>query len=95
MIKTNIMKSLRILMAVLFMSAVLVSCGSSPEDDGARACELAKEMVEKASDKEAMKALEAEAKELEDKYGKDGSASDDDKKAYEEAVKKCAEGGDE
>ena len=85
------MKTLRILMAVLFMSAVFVSCGSSPEDDAARACEIAKEMVEKADDKDAVAKLKEEADALDKKYGKDGSASDEDKKAFEEAAKKCAE----
>ena len=86
------MKTLRILMAVLFMSAIFVSCGSSPADDGKKAGELACKVANAASDMDA-KELEKLTKESEDfaaemkkKYeGKD--VKEEDKKAFEDAMK--------
>jgi len=82
------MKTLRNLFAVLLMTAIFVSCGSSPEDDGKRACEWSCEMAaaEKAGDKDAIKKLEEEEKALLDKYGEKGDASDEDKEAYKKAA---------
>tara|TARA_B100001109_G_scaffold209537_1_gene177229 strand:- start:159 stop:452 length:294 start_codon:yes stop_codon:yes gene_type:complete len=96
MIKTNIMKSLRILMAVLFMSAVFVSCDSQLDKDKARVCEIMCEMEAEGADKAA---LNEELKKIGEKYGEEGDASDDDKATWEkmDAKKECpkCEGEDE
>jgi hypothetical protein len=87
-------------LALLFVSSlVMMSCGG-PEDDAQEVCDLACEVMDlakKAVDgedvAEELEALEKEAeeleKEMEAKYGKDGDASDEDKKAFEDAVKDC------
>jgi len=86
------MKTLRILMTVLFMSAVFVSCGSSPADDGKKAGELMCKVTNAATDMDAkeLEKLQKEAddfsKEMKDKYeGED--VSKEDKKAFEDAMK--------
>lgn len=89
------MKTLRNLLAVLLISAVFVSCGSSPEDDGKRLCAWSCEMeaAVKADDKDAIKKLEEEEKALDAKYGEKGDATDEDKEAFkkagEAAMKDC------
>lgn len=89
------MKTLRNLFAVLLMTAVFVSCGSSPEEDGKRVCEWSCEMAaaEKADDQDAIKKLDEEKEALEAKYGEKGDASDEDKEAFkkasEAAMKDC------
>lgn len=82
------MKTLRILMTVLFMSAIFVSCDSQLDKDKARVCEIKCEMKADGADEAA---LMKELKEISDKYGEEGDASDDDKAAWKEmdADKDC------
>ena len=87
------MKTIKILMMLLLTSAFLVSCGG-PESDAKKSAEIACEMAE-AYKKEGFQSKKAEKimednkdfmDKMEDKYGEDGSASEDDKKAYEDAL---------
>ena len=75
-------------MTVLFMSAIFVSCDTQLDKDKARACEIKCEMEAEGADKDA---LMKEMKEISEKYGEDGDASDDDKAAWKEmdADKDC------
>tara|TARA_B100001939_G_scaffold114310_1_gene98846 strand:+ start:1115 stop:1396 length:282 start_codon:yes stop_codon:yes gene_type:complete len=85
------MKTIKILMMLLLTSAFLVSCGG-PESDAKKSAEIACEMAEAYKEgkaDEADKILKDNkdwADKMDEKYGDDGSASDDDKKAYQDAL---------
>lgn len=94
------MKTIKILMMLLLTSAFLVSCGG-PESDAKKAADLACEAAELMKEhglmsdevKEFSEKNEEFGKEIEEKYGPDGTASKEDKEAYdkafEEAMKDC------
>ena len=86
------MKITKILMMLLLTSAIFVSCGSSPADDGKKVgelmCEAAALVKSGDADKAAELQKEAEElqKEMEEKYGGE-DVSEEDKKAFEDGVK--------
>jgi len=96
------MKNLLKLPVLLLAAMLVASCGDSKKEeekklspveqaaaDGQRVgCEWTCEMVaaEEAMDMAAGQKLDSEAKELEAKYGRNGSASDEEKVAFEKAL---------
>ena len=90
-INIYIMKITKILMMLLLTSAIFVSCGSSPADDGKKVGELFCEAVEAGvngdTEKQAELNKEAEKlqKELEEKYGGE-DVSEEDQKAFADAM---------
>ena len=99
------MKTIKILMMLLLTSAFLVSCGG-PESDAKKTMKLVCEGIELAKEhgdnsdevKEFEKDNEKFRKELEEKYGtilsdEEGSASEEDKKAYWDTFNKLFKEG--